>query len=75
MYRFTDITLLQEFAENSDITTPVTNTLPTPIVARYLRLYPMDHQGYRSLRFDVIGCEGNGNLNMIWYKCLLLVLL
>nr|XP_034324818.1 EGF-like repeat and discoidin I-like domain-containing protein 3 [Crassostrea gigas] len=53
-----------EFEANSDRTTPVTNTLPSPIVARYLRLYPTEHHDYRSLRFDVIGCEGNANLNI-----------
>uniref|UniRef100_A0A8W8HL61 F5/8 type C domain-containing protein n=1 Tax=Magallana gigas TaxID=29159 RepID=A0A8W8HL61_MAGGI len=51
-----------EFEANSDRTTPVTNTLPSPIVARYLRLYPTEYYSYRSLRFDVIGCEGNANL-------------
>lgn len=65
-YWFTDFLLyLQEFEANSDTTTPVTNTLPLPIVVQYLRLYLTEHHDYRSLRLDVIGCEGNINLNII----------
>uniref|UniRef100_K1RFK7 Lactadherin n=1 Tax=Magallana gigas TaxID=29159 RepID=K1RFK7_MAGGI len=48
---------LQEFIANSDQTTAVTNVLPSPVVARYLRLYPTACNAYCSLRFDVIGCE------------------
>ncbi|XP_052701549.1 uncharacterized protein LOC128178433 [Crassostrea angulata] len=48
-----------EFIANSDTTTPVTNILPSPVVARYIRLYPTEHYMFRSLRFDVIGCEAN----------------
>eukprot|EP00105_Crassostrea_gigas_P006901 XP_011420973.1 PREDICTED: discoidin, CUB and LCCL domain-containing protein 2 [Crassostrea gigas] len=46
-----------EFIANSDQTTAVTNVLPSPVVARYLRLYPTACNAYCSLRFDVIGCE------------------
>lgn len=55
----------QEFIANSDTTTPVTTILPSPVVARYIRLYPTEHYRYRSLRFDAIGCEGNGQLNIM----------
>lgn len=50
---------LQEFIANSDQTTAVTNVLPSPVVARYLRLYPTACNAYCSLRFDAIGCEGD----------------
>ncbi|XP_065944395.1 uncharacterized protein [Magallana gigas] len=53
-----------EFEANSDRTTPVTNTLPSPIVARYLRLYPTEHHRYRSLRFDVIGFAATTTLTV-----------
>lgn len=61
----------QEFIANSDTATPVTNILPSPVVARYIRLYPTEHYRFRSLRFDVIGCEANGKLNIMWlhFKC------
>lgn len=55
----------QEFIANSDTTTPVTNILPSPVVVRYIRLYPTEHNMFRSLRFDVIGCEANGKLNIM----------
>lgn len=74
-YWFTDFLLyLQEFEANSDTTTPVTNTLPSPVVARYLRLYPTEYYAYRSLRFDVIGCKGNANMNIIWKAISIIVI-
>uniref|UniRef100_A0A8W8HLS1 F5/8 type C domain-containing protein n=1 Tax=Magallana gigas TaxID=29159 RepID=A0A8W8HLS1_MAGGI len=48
---------LHTFTANTDPTTPVTNYLPSPIVARYVRILPTDFYFYISLRFDVIGCE------------------
>nr|XP_034322886.1 discoidin, CUB and LCCL domain-containing protein 1-like [Crassostrea gigas] len=48
-----------EFIANSDSTTGVTNTLPTPIVARYIRVYPTECTRACCLRFDVIGCEAS----------------
>lgn len=39
-------------------TTPVTNYLPSSIVARFVRLLSTDFHFDISLRFDVIACEG-----------------
>ncbi|XP_022335110.2 uncharacterized protein LOC111131735 [Crassostrea virginica] len=46
-----------EFTANFDSNTAVVNPLPTSVTARYLRLYPTEYNKYRSLRFDVIGCQ------------------
>lgn len=53
--KLNNLLFYQEFSANSDLGVLVTNHLPSPIVARYVRLYPSS--GGR-LRFDVIGCEG-----------------
>ena len=47
------------FSANSDPDTKVTNTLPDGgIAARYIRLHPIgSNTVYKSLRWDVIGCE------------------
>lgn len=50
-----NLLIYQEFNATSDSGTLVTNHLPSPIVARYVRLYLSSG---RRLRFDVIGCEG-----------------
>uniref|UniRef100_A0A8W8HLD9 F5/8 type C domain-containing protein n=1 Tax=Magallana gigas TaxID=29159 RepID=A0A8W8HLD9_MAGGI len=50
---------LHTFTANTDPTTPVTNYLPSPIVARYVRILPTNFYFYISLRFDVIGCEAS----------------
>ena len=47
------------FSANTDSDTKVTNTLPGDgILAQYIRLHPLEsHHAYKSLRWDVIGCE------------------
>ena len=53
------IMISMAFLANSDQDTKVTNTLPDGgILARYIRLHPIgSNTVYKSLRWDVIGCE------------------
>lgn len=48
----------QIFKANTDSTTLVTKYLPSPIVARSVRLLPISCHSYCGLHFDVVGCEG-----------------
>ncbi|KAL5022368.1 hypothetical protein ScPMuIL_001523 [Solemya velum] len=50
------------FNGNTDQNTEVTNNLPQPISARFLRIKPLTWHAYMSMRFDVIGCECSGML-------------
>ena len=49
-----------EFSGNVDQSTPVTNTFPEPIVARYVLLSPTDWNSWISLRWDLDGCDYSG---------------
>ncbi|OWF47671.1 uncharacterized protein LOC110454060 isoform X2 [Mizuhopecten yessoensis] len=44
------------FPGNTDQDTPVTNMLPCPVIAKYIRLYPVKWDKHISLRWDAIGC-------------------
>ncbi|XP_013389044.1 EGF-like repeat and discoidin I-like domain-containing protein 3 [Lingula anatina] len=44
------------FTGNDDQTTVVINTLPHPITASYLRIYPVDYHAHICMRAEVFGC-------------------
>ena len=44
------------FEGNSDVNTVHRNDLPAGWVAKKVRLYPMDHDGWPSLRWEILGC-------------------
>ena len=46
---------LQTFTANTD-TNMVENQLPTPVVARCLRLYPLTWYDWPALKIEVYGC-------------------
>jgi hypothetical protein len=46
----------EEFPGNNDRHTLVETIFDTPITARYIRIYPKDYHGHRSLRFAVLLC-------------------
>lgn len=39
-----------------DQETPITNMLPCPVIAKYVRIQPLDWVAHISMRFDAIGC-------------------
>ena len=50
--------ILQVFDANWDTATPVTNHLPTPVIATYIRLYQEEVAiGGGVLRMEVVGCD------------------
>ena len=49
------IIFTQVFTANSDQDTVVRNTLPAPVVCRYLRLLPVTWNGHISLRMELYG--------------------
>lgn len=44
------------FEGNTDMVTRVANTFLNPIVAVWVRLFPVEHYGWPSLRWELIGC-------------------
>jgi len=46
----------QLFAGNNDRSTVVINPLPTPVLARCVRINPTAWFAHIALRFDVLGC-------------------
>ncbi|XP_052699464.1 uncharacterized protein LOC128177000 [Crassostrea angulata] len=51
------------FKANTDSTTLVTKYLPSPIVARSVRLLPISCHSYCGLHFDVVGCEATTTIS------------
>ncbi|XP_072018874.1 uncharacterized protein [Amphiura filiformis] len=47
------------FDGNTDQNTIVTNLLPTPVRASYIRIVPTAWKGHISMRFELVGCEGS----------------
>ncbi|KAL3842786.1 hypothetical protein ACJMK2_020772 [Sinanodonta woodiana] len=47
------------FSGNKDPKTSVTNQLPCPVEAQYIRINPQTYHIYMSLQFDLIGCALN----------------
>lgn len=47
---------LQTFYGNVDKDTPVLSELPEPVVARFIRIYPITWNGSSCLRLEVLGC-------------------
>jgi len=50
------ITAVQVFQANTDTNTVVANTLPAPVLALCLRVYPQTWYDWPELRMDVLGC-------------------
>jgi len=48
------------FQANTDHFTPITNRLPSPVVTKFVRIYPQDYEGYISMRVELIGCSSSG---------------
>lgn len=46
----------QTFHGNVDKDTPVLSELPEPVVARFIRIYPLTWNGSLCLRLEVLGC-------------------
>lgn len=46
----------QTFHGNVDKDTPVLSELPEPVVARFIRVYPLTWNGSLCLRLEVLGC-------------------
>ena len=53
------------FTANIDIQTKVVNELPVGTVARFVRLLPLTYEGYPSLRWELVGCFGQGKNTQI----------
>eukprot|EP01012_Entosiphon_sulcatum_P034033 TRINITY_DN43101_c0_g1_i1.p1 TRINITY_DN43101_c0_g1~~TRINITY_DN43101_c0_g1_i1.p1 ORF type:complete len:579 (-),score=81.30 TRINITY_DN43101_c0_g1_i1:7-1716(-) len=51
-----DIDTVGEFEGNADGETPVTNRLAQPVLARFVRFYPLTWTGHPSLRVEVFAC-------------------
>ncbi|KAL4228810.1 Milk fat globule-EGF factor 8 protein [Mactra antiquata] len=47
------------FTGNADQDSVVTNMLPCPVMARCIRINPIDWKDHISLRFDLLGCTAN----------------
>lgn len=47
---------LQTFHGNVDKDTPVLSELPEPVVARFIRIYPLTWNGSLCMRLEVLGC-------------------
>lgn len=52
----------QLFAANTDSNTIVRNDFPSPIHARYIRVYPRSRKEEMSLRMELYGCELGKNV-------------
>lgn len=48
--------LSQTFHGNVDKDTPVLSELPEPVVARFIRVYPLTWNGSLCMRLEVLGC-------------------
>eukprot|EP00057_Strongylocentrotus_purpuratus_P018862 XP_011673336.1 PREDICTED: lactadherin-like [Strongylocentrotus purpuratus] len=46
---------LKEFPANFDGGTPVTNLLPSPLSAQYVKIYPIAYHGHPHLRCEILG--------------------
>lgn len=46
----------QTFHGNVDKDTPVLSELPEPMVARFIRVYPLTWNGSLCMRLEVLGC-------------------
>lgn len=46
----------QTFHGNVDKDTPVLSELPEPVVARFIRIYPLTWNGSLCMRLEVLGC-------------------
>lgn len=46
----------QTFHGNVDKDTPVLSELPEPVVARFIRVYPLTWNGSLCMRLEVLGC-------------------
>ena len=46
----------QNFSGNADKDTVVKQELDPPIVARFLRIYPLEYHNYPALRLELYGC-------------------
>lgn len=51
---------MQVFEGNSDYGTMRTNMFNPPIMAQFIRIYPVMCRRACTLRFELIGCEMNG---------------
>ncbi|KAK3108253.1 hypothetical protein FSP39_004202 [Pinctada imbricata] len=45
------------FTGNSDKSTPVTNLFNRQVIAKFVRIFPMDFEGEKALQFNVLGCN------------------
>ena len=54
------------FTANIDIQTKVVNELPVGTVARFVRLLPLTYEGYPSLRWELVGCFGQGKIHKFY---------
>ena len=46
----------QNFSGNADMDTVVKQELEPPIIARFLRIYPLNYQTFPALRLELYGC-------------------
>ena len=53
------------FTGNNDYNTIVTNDFESPVVARYVRIYPLTWYSHMSMRMEVYGCD-LGTYNCIY---------
>lgn len=53
----------QLFQGNKDDNSVVTNTFSPPIVARFIRLHPVEFKRWPSLRMELYGCHSGENLH------------
>ena len=62
------------FTANTDMQTKVVNELPAGTVAQFVRLLPLTYHRYPSLRWELVGCFGQGThmksaIFLILYIC------
>ena len=55
--------LFKEFDANTDRFSIVSHKLKNPIIARYIRINPLEYYGYISMRADFYGCKSGKELS------------
>ncbi|KAL3842752.1 hypothetical protein ACJMK2_020738 [Sinanodonta woodiana] len=58
-YSLTSMHVYPVFSGNNDPNTAVTNQLPCPVEAQYIRINPQTYHKHMSLQFDLLGCTLN----------------
>ena len=63
-YCWRNLLSLQFFKGNADEDTPVTNMFQCPVIAKCIRINPLDWKNNIGMRLDLIGCP----LGLFWFE-------